>query len=108
MQIGFIGLGNMGAGIAANLIRAGHGVAVWNRTPDKARRLIEAGAELVASPLGRGRMRQADLTEHAPARHLLRWPEPSVEGPTTKITNSTNWGSLRRHVRSPVLLWTRA
>jgi 3-hydroxyisobutyrate dehydrogenase-like beta-hydroxyacid dehydrogenase len=50
MQIAFIGLGQMGAGIAANLVRAGHSVAVWNRTPDKARRLVEAGAVLAASP----------------------------------------------------------
>jgi 3-hydroxyisobutyrate dehydrogenase-like beta-hydroxyacid dehydrogenase len=50
MQIGFIGLGHMGAGIAANLVRAGHHVSVWNRTPDKARPLVEAGAVLAASP----------------------------------------------------------
>ena len=50
MQIGFIGLGRMGAGIAANLLRAGHHVSVWNRSPDKARPLVEAGAVLAASP----------------------------------------------------------
>jgi 3-hydroxyisobutyrate dehydrogenase-like beta-hydroxyacid dehydrogenase len=50
MRIGFIGIGHMGAGIAANLVRAGHRVAVWNRTPDKARDLVEAGATLVATP----------------------------------------------------------
>jgi 3-hydroxyisobutyrate dehydrogenase-like beta-hydroxyacid dehydrogenase len=48
MRIGFIGLGHMGLGIASNLVRAGHSVAVWNRSPDKARPLVEAGAELVA------------------------------------------------------------
>jgi 3-hydroxyisobutyrate dehydrogenase-like beta-hydroxyacid dehydrogenase len=40
----------MGTGIAANLLRAGHIVAVWNRTADKARQLVEAGAVLAASP----------------------------------------------------------
>ena len=50
MRIGFIGLGQMGAGIAANLLRAGHSVAVWNRTADKARKLVEAGAVLAANP----------------------------------------------------------
>jgi 3-hydroxyisobutyrate dehydrogenase-like beta-hydroxyacid dehydrogenase len=50
MRIGFLGLGNMGAAIAANLVRAGHDVAVWNRTPDKARPVVEAGAKLVADP----------------------------------------------------------
>lgn len=50
MKIGFIGLGNMGAGIAANLVRASHQVAVWNRSPDKAKTLIGLGATLAASP----------------------------------------------------------
>ncbi|HME39765.1 MAG TPA: NAD(P)-dependent oxidoreductase [Steroidobacteraceae bacterium] len=50
MRIGFIGLGNMGAAIAANLVRAGHEAAVWNRTAGKARTLVEAGAMLAASP----------------------------------------------------------
>jgi 3-hydroxyisobutyrate dehydrogenase-like beta-hydroxyacid dehydrogenase len=50
MRIGFLGLGNMGAPIAANLARAGHDVSIWNRTADKARSLIDAGATLVANP----------------------------------------------------------
>lgn len=50
MRIGFLGLGNMGAAIAANLLRAGNEVAVWNRTADKAHALIGAGAELAANP----------------------------------------------------------
>ncbi len=35
-RLGFIGLGIMGRGMAANLVDAGHGVRVWNRTPGKA------------------------------------------------------------------------
>jgi 3-hydroxyisobutyrate dehydrogenase-like beta-hydroxyacid dehydrogenase len=50
MQIGFIGLGNMGAAIAANLVQAGHDVAIWNRTADKAQPLVDAGATLAKSP----------------------------------------------------------
>jgi 3-hydroxyisobutyrate dehydrogenase-like beta-hydroxyacid dehydrogenase len=50
MRIGFIGLGQMGAAIAANLLRARHEVAVWNRSADKARPLVEAGATLADSP----------------------------------------------------------
>jgi 3-hydroxyisobutyrate dehydrogenase-like beta-hydroxyacid dehydrogenase len=50
MRIGFIGLGQMGAAIAANLLRARHEVAVWNRSADKARPLVEAGATLVENP----------------------------------------------------------
>src|ERR1700683_103817 len=51
MKIGFIGLGNMGAAIAANLLRAGHEVAVWNRSQAKAHALIDAGAALAGAAL---------------------------------------------------------
>ena len=50
MQIGFIGLGQMGAAIAANLVRAGHDVAVWNRSVAKAEPLVQSGASLMATP----------------------------------------------------------
>jgi 3-hydroxyisobutyrate dehydrogenase-like beta-hydroxyacid dehydrogenase len=44
MEIGFIGLGNMGHGMAANLLKAGHHVAVYNRSPAKAEALVQQGA----------------------------------------------------------------
>jgi 3-hydroxyisobutyrate dehydrogenase-like beta-hydroxyacid dehydrogenase len=50
VKIGFVGLGNMGAGIAANLVRSGHEVAVWNRSPQKARALIDQGAVAAKTP----------------------------------------------------------
>ncbi len=50
MDIGFIGLGEMGGAIVANLLKAGHTVRVWNRTPERARPLAEAGAAIVATP----------------------------------------------------------
>ena len=49
MKVGFIGLGHMGAGMARNLIKAGHEVTVYNRTPEKARALAGAGARLATS-----------------------------------------------------------
>jgi 3-hydroxyisobutyrate dehydrogenase-like beta-hydroxyacid dehydrogenase len=45
MKIGFIGLGNMGAGIAANLLKAGHEVTAYNRSQDKVAALAEQGAK---------------------------------------------------------------
>src|SRR6266404_8191113 len=48
--IGFIGLGGMGAATAANLLKAGFGLRVYNRTAEKARPLLEQGATLVRSP----------------------------------------------------------
>lgn len=49
MNIGFIGLGNMGGAIAARLIAAGHAITVWNRSPEPARRLAERGATVAAT-----------------------------------------------------------
>jgi 3-hydroxyisobutyrate dehydrogenase-like beta-hydroxyacid dehydrogenase len=44
MDIGFIGLGNMGSGMAANLLAAGHRLTVYNRSPAKMEALIQQGA----------------------------------------------------------------
>jgi 3-hydroxyisobutyrate dehydrogenase-like beta-hydroxyacid dehydrogenase len=44
MDIGFIGLGKMGRGMAANLMKAGHRVTVYNRSPGKAEALVRQGA----------------------------------------------------------------
>jgi 3-hydroxyisobutyrate dehydrogenase-like beta-hydroxyacid dehydrogenase len=45
MRIGFIGLGKMGRGMAANLLKAGHEVSVYNRTAAKKIDLIGQGAK---------------------------------------------------------------
>lgn len=45
MDVGFIGLGSMGQAMAANLIKAGHTVRVWNRSKDKATILVGSGAQ---------------------------------------------------------------
>ncbi len=50
MEIGFLGLGAMGSGIAGNLVKAGHATAVWNRTAAKADALVAAGATRAATP----------------------------------------------------------
>jgi 3-hydroxyisobutyrate dehydrogenase len=42
--VGFIGLGIMGRGMAANLLRAGFEVCVWNRTRERMQPLLDAGA----------------------------------------------------------------
>ena len=48
MKVGLIGLGNMGSGMAANLLQGGHEVTVYNRTPSKAQPLVKQGAHLAA------------------------------------------------------------
>lgn len=57
MKLGVAGIGKMGAAIAARLIEVGHDVAVWNRTPEKARAV--EGAKIAANP--------AELAENSEA-----------------------------------------
>ncbi len=49
MKVGFIGLGRMGQAMTRRLIEAGHEVGVFNRTPEKIKPLIDAGASAEAS-----------------------------------------------------------
>jgi 3-hydroxyisobutyrate dehydrogenase-like beta-hydroxyacid dehydrogenase len=49
MKVGFIGLGQMGHGMASNLLQAGHDVTVYNRSPGKADDLIARGARNAVS-----------------------------------------------------------
>lgn len=56
-RVGFIGLGIMGRGMAANLLKAGFEVRVWNRTASRADALVEQGASRGSSP--------ADVAAHS-------------------------------------------
>jgi 3-hydroxyisobutyrate dehydrogenase-like beta-hydroxyacid dehydrogenase len=49
MKIGFIGLGRMGSAMAENLLKAGHDVTVFNRSPEKGRPLVDLGAHQASS-----------------------------------------------------------
>ena len=60
-RVAFLGLGTMGNPMAAHLVRAGHAVAVWNRSPAKTARFaaehgVRAGSDAAdagrVSPLG--------------------------------------------------------
>ena len=50
MKLGFLGLGIMGSGMAANLLKAGFSVTVWNRNAAKYQPLVDAGATQAATP----------------------------------------------------------
>jgi 3-hydroxyisobutyrate dehydrogenase-like beta-hydroxyacid dehydrogenase len=50
MDVGFIGLGRMGKAMAANLLRAGHTLRVWNRTRSAAADLEALGAKVAVQP----------------------------------------------------------
>ena len=49
-RVAILGLGTMGAGMAGNVLRAGFPLTVYNRRPEKAAALAEAGARVAASP----------------------------------------------------------
>jgi len=49
-KVAVLGLGTMGSGMAQNLLKAGHTVTVYNRTPAKAETLRTAGARVAAAP----------------------------------------------------------
>lgn len=59
MEIGFVGLGEMGAGIVERLLAAGHNVTGWNRTKAKAEPLLAKGMRWADTP--REAARRADV-----------------------------------------------
>lgn len=54
-KIAFLGLGRMGAGMAARLVAAGHDVKVWNRTQEKAKAVLQRGAQWADTPAAAAR-----------------------------------------------------
>jgi len=52
MKIGFVGLGNMGSGMARNLLKAGHEVHAYNRTASRAEELAADGARVAKTIAG--------------------------------------------------------
>lgn len=45
MELGFVGLGRMGANMVERLLRGGHRVVAFNRTPEKTKSIVEKGAQ---------------------------------------------------------------
>jgi 3-hydroxyisobutyrate dehydrogenase len=80
MKIAFFGTGLMGTGFVQHLIETGHQVAVWNRSPERARAAVEAGATLAASP-------QAAL-EGAESLHLSLSDDASVDAVLEPLAGS--------------------
>lgn len=91
MKVGFIGLGRMGRAMAANLIGAGHEVAVWNRSPDKADALIEAGARLAASPrdAAEAEVVMTMLADDRAVEAVVYGKDGIVDAPALHVSHST-------------------
>ncbi len=76
-EIGFIGLGLMGRGMARCLIRAGHGVRLYNRTRAKAEEVAQLGGTPVNSPAQAAEGAEAVITMVADPPALIE----VIEGP---------------------------
>jgi 3-hydroxyisobutyrate dehydrogenase-like beta-hydroxyacid dehydrogenase len=77
-KIGFMGLGIMGTPMAANLLKAGYPVTVYNRTPEKAEPLVKQGAGLAPTPKALAREAEvivAMVTGPEALDHLLWGPD---------------------------------
>lgn len=91
MKIGFIGLGQMGAAMASNLIQAGHDVTVWNRSPDKAEPLVAAGATRAARPVdtAQGDVVMTMLADDAALEAVVFGPDGIAGAPALHVGHST-------------------
>ncbi len=61
-QVAVLGMGTMGAAMARRLLHAGFGVTVWNRSPEKSRPLVAAGARTAVDPADAVRAADVVLT----------------------------------------------
>ncbi|MGH9679944.1 MAG: NAD(P)-dependent oxidoreductase [Candidatus Acidiferrales bacterium] len=79
-SVGFIGLGLMGRPMAANLLKAGHPLTVWNRTASRGDDLVAAGAKRAASPRELAAQSEVVLTivSDPPALESVLWGEDGV------------------------------
>lgn len=91
MKVGFIGLGRMGSAMAANLLRNGHEVTVWNRSAGKADALVEAGARRADRPAdaATGEVVMTMLADD-PALEAVVYGEGGILGsPALHVSHST-------------------
>ena len=77
MEIGFIGLGRMGANMARRLMRSGHRVVAYNRTPEKTQELATEGAEAALTI--------ADLVAALPAPRVVFTMVPAGDATEAQI-----------------------
>ena len=94
-KIGVIGLGLMGRPMAMNLLKAGHTLTVWNRTPERAKELVAAGAKQAKTPREVAEASEVLLTmvSDPPALESVLWgPDGALGGlkaGSTYIDSST-------------------
>jgi 3-hydroxyisobutyrate dehydrogenase-like beta-hydroxyacid dehydrogenase len=82
-RVGFVGLGTMGSFMAANLLKAGFPLSVWNRTASRADEVVALGAERASSPADLARtcgIVVACLTDSPQVEAVLFGPDGLADG----------------------------
>ena len=82
-RVAFLGLGTMGAAMAANLGRAGYPLTVWNRTPGRATGLVELGATEAATPARASAAAEVVLvcvSDSPDVEAVILGPDGAIEG----------------------------
>jgi 3-hydroxyisobutyrate dehydrogenase-like beta-hydroxyacid dehydrogenase len=83
-RVGFLGLGIMGSRMAANLVRAGHDLVVWNRTRERAQEWAQThGARVAETPAEAARDRDVVITmvvDGTQVESVLLGPDGVAEG----------------------------
>ncbi|HLI82101.1 MAG TPA: NAD(P)-binding domain-containing protein, partial [Candidatus Binataceae bacterium] len=86
MTITWIGTGIMGAPMVRRLLKAGHKVSVFNRSPEKAQRLAADGATVVSDP--------ASAAAEAEVIFIMVPDTPDVEATIARIKPALRKGQL--------------
>ena len=128
MKLGFLGLGNMGYAMAGTLLRAGHSVTVWNRTPGRTEELKSTdGARVATSPaeaargadivlsmladdravlsvaLGEGRQAEPDPLIAGLGRDAIHMSMSTISPALSKALADAHAAKEQRYVAAPVL-----
>ena len=118
-KIGYLGLGTMGSGMAANLLKAGYEVTVWNRSAEKCEPLARKGANLGQYGVAEGTLQSSVLLpDHAALIRAAGSPPSGPAMPRHRVAEHRFAldcsGSLSQRARriKPAdrtnLLWPRA
>ena len=88
-DVAVLGMGAMGSRIARRLLDGGHHVTVWNRTPDRAAPVLEAGASPAATPAEAARTNEAVIVmvaNDAALREVTEGPDGVADGVSDRTT----------------------
>lgn len=105
-SVSVIGLGVMGTKLARVLIESGYDVTVWNRTPEKARRHVNAGATLAKTASEAVRASDVTITcirTHSDTRALLETDPAALSGKTIVELSTGDAGEA-----TSLMAWVRA